>query len=145
METIEKKPDKPWNWRNISINPNLTIKFLEKNPDKPWNWYDISYNPNLTMETIEKYPDKPLDWGGISYNPNLTMETIEKYPDKPWDWGGISIAKFNKEKQDYLLHKHCEYVKLHLSEDLAMISNHPLQVEKYLNMGYEIEELDNIM
>ena len=96
-------------------------KFVEKNPDKPWNWYIISYNPNITMEIIEKYPDKP------------------------WDWGGISIAKFNKEKQDYLLHKHCEYVKLHLSEDLAMISNHPLQVEKYLNMGYEIEELDNIM
>jgi hypothetical protein len=73
------------------------------------------------------------------------MEIIEKYPDKPWDWKGISISKFNKEKQSYLLHKHREYVKLNLSEDLAMVSNHPLKVEKYLNMGYEIEELNDIM
>jgi len=73
------------------------------------------------------------------------MEIIEKYPDKPWDWNGLSISNFNKEKQSYLLHKHGEYVKLNLSEDLAMVSNHPLKVEKYLSMGYEIEELDDIM
>ena len=81
----------------------------------------------------------------ISGNPNITMEIIEKNPDKPWNWYYLSIAKFNKEKQSYLLHKQREYVKLNLSEDLAMIAFHPLQVEKYLNMGYEIEELDNIM
>jgi len=73
------------------------------------------------------------------------MEIIEKYPDKPWNWNYLSISIFNKEKQSYLLHKHREYVKLNLSEDLAMVSNHPLKVEQYLSMGYEIEELDDIM
>ena len=97
------------------------------------------------MEIIEKYPDKPWDWEYISKNPNIMMEIIEKNPDKPWDWASISQSKFNKEKQSYLLHKHCEYIKLNLSEDLAMIANHPLNIKKYLSMGYEIEELEDIM
>ena len=123
------------------------MEIIEKKTDKPWNWRGISSNPNITMEIIEKYPDKPWNWSGISYNPNITMEIIEKNPDKDWEWGSISISimSFNKEKQSYLLHKHREYVKLNLSEDLAMISNHPLKVEQYLNMGYDIEELDDIM
>ena len=121
------------------------MKFIEKNPDKPWDWEGISSNSNITMKFIEKNPDKPWDWEGISSNSNLTMEFLENNPDKPWNWHGISQSEFNKEKQSYLLHKHCEYVKLNLSEDLAMVSNHPLKVEQYLSMGYEIEELDDIM
>ena len=78
MNLIEKYPDKPWDWRVISSNPNLTIEMIEKYPDKPWNWKGISHNPNLTIEMIEKYPDKPWDWKGISYNSNITMEIIQK-------------------------------------------------------------------
>ena len=37
MEIIEKYPDKPWDWVEISRNPNITIEFIEKYP-KTWNW-----------------------------------------------------------------------------------------------------------
>jgi hypothetical protein len=44
MEVIEENPNKLWNWRCISENPNLTMKFIEENPDKPWDWISISWN-----------------------------------------------------------------------------------------------------
>jgi hypothetical protein len=34
-EIIESNPDKPWDWRYISYNPNITWKIIEANPDKP--------------------------------------------------------------------------------------------------------------
>ena len=115
IKLLEKYPDKPWDWRYISRNPNITMEFIEKYPNKPWNWRGISANPNITMDIIEKYPDKPWkwhfgisrnpnltirfierhnkpwDWEYICRNPNITIEDIEKYPDKPWDWEDISI------------------------------------------------------
>ena len=81
---LEKYPDKPWNWRWISMNPNITVDFIEKHPDKPWDWEGISMNPNITMEFIEKHSDKPWNWYFISRYQNITMDIIEKY--KNWDY-----------------------------------------------------------
>lgn len=38
MNVIEENPDEPWDWRALSLNPNLTMEFIEKNHDKPWGW-----------------------------------------------------------------------------------------------------------
>ena len=34
MDIIEKYPNKPWDWRCISQNPNITMDFIEKYIDK---------------------------------------------------------------------------------------------------------------
>jgi len=87
---IERYPEKPWDWKYISFNPNITMEIIEKNPGKPWNWYRISKNPNITMGIIEKYPEREWNWEYISSNPNITIEIIEKYSDKSWNWYYIS-------------------------------------------------------
>ena len=85
------------------------MEFIEKHPEKPWDWVDISRNPNITMEFIEKHPEKDWNWYWISRNPNITMDIIEKHPEKPWNWDGISKNKFAfentrmKKKEGYLL------------------------------------------
>ncbi len=61
-------PEKPWNWFNLSCNPNITIEFIEAHPEKPWNWFGVSYNPNLTFEYIEAHPDYSWNWTNISSN-----------------------------------------------------------------------------
>ena len=38
------------------------MEFIDSHPDKPWNWYEISRNPNITMEDIDSHPDKPWNW-----------------------------------------------------------------------------------
>ena len=150
IEIVEKYPDKDWDWWGISENPNITMEFVEKYLDKPWSWEYMSRNPNITMEFVEKFQDKPWNWRYMSNhmsNPNIAMEFIEKYPDKPWDWGwhGLSGLKFNKERERFILDKHRQYIRDHIKEELAMVAYHPLNIEKYLSMGYEIEDLDEIM
>ena len=49
---IKKFPEKNWDWRDISRNPNITMEIITDNPDKPWDWYYVSENPNITMEII---------------------------------------------------------------------------------------------
>jgi len=46
---------------------NTLEYLLEKYPDKPWDWLNISDNPNITIEIIEKYIDK-IDFDTLSYN-----------------------------------------------------------------------------
>jgi hypothetical protein len=43
---------------------NTLVKLLEKFPDKPWYWRAVSSNPNITFEYILEHPDKPWDWEG---------------------------------------------------------------------------------
>ncbi len=54
------------------------MEIIEKYPDKPWSWYNISYRRDTTMEIIEKYPDKPWDWSVLSSNPSVLISTEEK-------------------------------------------------------------------
>ena len=78
---------------------NTLEQLLNRFPDKPWNWKGISRNPNVTMDMIERHPDKPWHWDYVSLNPNLTMEMIERHPDKPWDWWySISSNQFGHRR-----------------------------------------------
>ena len=90
ISLLEKYPNKPWNWNEISWNSNITMDYIEKHPDKPWNWDYISSNPNLTMEFIEKHPEKDWNWNCISDNPNITIQDVEKHPEKNWNWYYVS-------------------------------------------------------
>ena len=108
MYLLKKYPEKPWDWDNISYNPNLALEIIEKYPEKPWDWTGISRNPNITMEMIEKYPEKPWNWSYVSHNPNITMEFIEKHIDEI-DFKWLSQNKFTlentriKKKEGYML------------------------------------------
>ena len=60
MKDILDNPDKPWNWCNISSNPNITMDFIKDNPNKDWvwSWSFISSNPFLKDKEsfiIKKY------------------------------------------------------------------------------------------
>ena len=118
MEMIEKHPEKPWDWKWISRNPNITMEFIEKHLEKPWNWGWISENPNITMEMIEKNPEKPWNWAYISKNPNITFEFIENNIDRI-NFNRISRNKFtfqnnqiNKQEAYLLLERECTFHKL---------------------------------
>ena len=38
---IEDNQNKPWNWLNISENPNINWDFVKDNPDKAWEWMSL--------------------------------------------------------------------------------------------------------
>ena len=44
FDYIKNNPDKPWDWGNLSRNPNVTWDIVVANPDKPWNYRELSFN-----------------------------------------------------------------------------------------------------
>lgn len=40
-------------WQLVSENPSITTDIIEQNPNLPWRWDGISLNPNLTVKFIK--------------------------------------------------------------------------------------------
>ena len=130
----------------LSGNPSITWKNVEANLDKPWNWINLSNNPNITWENIEANLDKPWDWYWLSQNPSITWEIVEANPDKPWNWGALSQNKFTKAKEAFEKKvSHQKFIQENILEELVKAYMHPKRIVMLLDMGYEIEELDDIM
>jgi hypothetical protein len=84
FDIVLKNPDKPWDWRWLSQNPNITFDIVLKNPDKPWDWDWLSQNPNITFDVVLKNPDKPWNWHCLSKNPmplQKKLWAVEKIED----------------------------------------------------------------
>ena len=60
---------------------NALTYLIEKYPEFPWNWFDISSSQNITMEFIEKHPETPWNWTGISYNKYIFQNNQIKKQD----------------------------------------------------------------
>ena len=102
FQYIKEHPDKPWNWKSMSGNPNITWEIIQQNPDKEWDWRDISSNENITWEFIQQNPDKPWCWRTLSENQNITWDIVETNPDKPWDWSSLSENILIKQKETFI-------------------------------------------
>ena len=137
---IEDNHGKPWDWRPISNNPNITWEIIRDNLDKPWDWYWISGNPNITMDIIRNNPDKPWDWCFISSNPNITMDMIRDNPDKPWNWNCISENLFTKEKELFINRKYREHMAAYKIQQWCLsiiISPHSKIGRKMIDRKYK--------
>ena len=95
---------------------------------------------------MEANPDKPWDWYGLSSNSSITWEIVEANPDKPWDWEyyhKINLQKQKKNsKKEYRIRS---FIQENILEELVKAYMHPKRIVMLLDMGYEIEELDDIM
>ena len=130
---INKYSDKSWDWYWLSENPNIT-------------WDIVEANPNITMDIVEANLDKPWSWRRLSSNPNITWDIIEANLDKYMSWSYLSRNKFAKEKEIFELRvKHQKFVQKHLFEEFVKAYMHPKRIQKLLDMGYKIDELDDIL
>ncbi len=120
-------------WMCLSVNPNA-IPLLEKNPDKI-DWSFLSMNPNA-IHLLEQNPDK-IYWNGLSENPNA-IHLLEKNLDKI-NWDKLSANPCIFELDYETLKERC----LIYSEELIQKAFHPSRIQKYLDMGISIDELDD--
>ena len=79
LDMVEANPDKEWDWKTLSLNPNIMF-VVKTNPDKEWDWGILSSNLNLTMDVVKANPDKSWNWYGLSSNPNLTIDVVKANP-----------------------------------------------------------------
>ena len=89
---------------------------------------DSLINDNNFLESFKRYRKECLSgksfWINLAPNPNIT-----------WDWDVRSMNQL----------KHERFVKEHLTEELVKYAYHPKRIMKYLEMGYEPDELDDVM
>ena len=78
IDIFEKYIDK-WDYSKISVNVDLEI--IDKYPNLPWLWRDVSFNTNLTFKFVEKYIDKDWYWFHLSRVIDVDENVIEKYFD----------------------------------------------------------------
>lgn len=94
---LEKYPYKRWDWKFLSVNPNITQDFIKRYPDKPW----IIDNNKYITRTVNNYLDDDYDtftiklneyekWAVISQDLTITLDFIEKNIDMPFNWHFIS-------------------------------------------------------
>jgi hypothetical protein len=85
MDIIEQNLDQPWDFKYVSLNPNLTFEFIQKYRNKFILWWDfISEHKCITWEHIQNHPELFWSCYGIFCNPNITMDIVEQYFDKKW-------------------------------------------------------------
>ena len=87
---------------------------------------------------LEKNPDK-IDWYSLTINPNA-IELLEKNQDKI-DWYSLSENPAIFEIDYQALNDRCAIYK----EELIQVTMHPSRIQKYLDMGISIDELDDCL
>ena len=160
----------PGDWARISANPD-SIPLLEKYPQNI-NWIEIYKNPNAGR-LIEKH-EKSLNkiakigtifnvhphfgvelhailrnrekdiiiWERLAKNPNPEMvSSILEKNREIIEWKYMSENPCIFELDFDWLRKRCGVFK----EELIQVTMHPSKIQKLLDMGYEIEDLENLM
>jgi hypothetical protein len=126
------------NWHELSGNTHPeAIRMLKENRDKI-NWFELSGNSSagemLEHEWLFGNPAN-LDWHSMSYNPGV-IALLEKNQDKIfWDMLSMNPAIFTLN-YDYFKER-CDIYR----EELIQRAMHPRKIERYLDAGYDLEEI----
>jgi len=119
-DIVTKYFDKPWNWKKLSQNCNISLDIFEtyidikdispidvlkhtKNPvyfyekcpklSLFWDWKIATRNTSIPIDFISKHSNEDWCWTKLSYRSDLTTCFIENNIDKPWVWNELSKHK----------------------------------------------------
>ena len=85
----------------------MTTEFFDyilEHLDKHWDFKELSMNPNITYEMVLDHPELDWDWGYLGGNPNITWDMIMDFNIyKTWNYHLISSNPNIFEKVGYEL------------------------------------------
>ena len=116
MDFINKHLDYPWKWNYVTLNSNITIKFVKMHIDKISNFTNLSYNPSITWDDINENKDIPWNWNYIIINPNVTLDIALKSCSKNTIYQYIHNPNFGWNEVDHHTNIRWNLVPLYSSE-----------------------------
>ena len=141
-QRIKENKDKPWDWRCLSRNVNITWDIVQQNPDKPWHWSILSRNPNITWDIIKQHLDKPWNWEHLSQNPNITWNMVQQNPDKAWNWSALCCNRnFLCAEEDILAYYIPQKAASHIQKTFRETNMNPHYLLCQKRIYREFEEL----
>jgi hypothetical protein len=150
---LEANPQKI-NWSEIYKNPNAgpLIEKYENYPDKVFD-FEVMYHNSSGHGDTEMYTmgahinirrggyDWDM-WKMLAQNPN--QEMVRSIMEKNWEkinWSYLSDHPDIFELSYTWLKTRCDIYR----EDLMKVAMHPSKIQRLLDMGYEIEDLEDLM
>lgn len=79
IDIVDKHLDKPWNWKCLPYNPNISLQDIKNNPYLFENLKYLQRNPNMTLEYFKSIQNDRTQWRGILCNKTVTLPEIENY------------------------------------------------------------------
>ncbi len=95
LDMVKMNPQIPWNYKNLSYNPNLTWDFILENMSWEWDWFALTYHYNLDICICLAYytPTYPWNWWYISRHPDVDWDLIAQHLDEDLCWLSLSMNK----------------------------------------------------
>jgi hypothetical protein len=112
LEIVDRHKDWPWDWGEISANPNMTDEFLLKYlPDnKDWDWESLSTGHCISTQFVISRPDLPWEYGHDYTEFDFSVEYIAAHPN----------IVFNYDYLVTLSNEHFDYITTHHLDSLSM-------------------------
>jgi hypothetical protein len=145
IHLLERDPEKNIDWIELLRNPHpraveLVLQNLKKIP--VWELFSLNRNPEA-MRFLEEHP-RLINWSLLSYTPSA-MHILEKYKDNVvydlWLSSNPGIFELSFDFDRNFLHRRCNIYK----EELIKKAMHPDRIAKYLEEGYELETLFDML
>jgi len=75
---------------------------VQKFPDKPWEWFNLSSNPNITWDVVVANPDLHLLITSYLEQNQLPVDSVlgkKLLINVEWNWAQLSMNKFTKTRK----------------------------------------------
>ncbi len=82
-------------WGYISARDDINFEYVLANPDKPWNWRSLTINKAITAQHIEHHPDlswdpiyifmKDLSWDFMKHRYYEILNSNERYSKRDYE------------------------------------------------------------
>jgi hypothetical protein len=86
---IEDSIDREWNWDYLSRNPAITPSFVRKHISRGWDWYWLSDNTFITPDFIEENV-KRMNPIPLSFNPAINLQFVLRHLNWKWNFDNLS-------------------------------------------------------
>lgn len=89
---IRNFPNFKWDWKELSMHPNLNQQVLEEFRDEPWDTYLLSIHPNFTFGWIDVLSPDNANWDWWYLSDHATISDVCKHRHRPWDWTALTLS-----------------------------------------------------
>lgn len=145
LEEINENSDKPWDYKSLSKNPNVTIKFILEHKNEKWDYAWLTNNNNISIKDILDNPELPWYYKSRCFSGKI--DDVLEWPQYPWNFE--TLSRFIKFK-DIIKHPELPWdykeVRYNYTVNLIDMLQHPeIQWDCSVLGTYKLRELREIV
>lgn len=112
-----------WDWSGMSRTASW--EDVKRYPF-PWDYGQLSANPEVTWEIVQKESSRPWDWKILSQRLEIDWEIVLNHPELPWDYQGLLENEMNHTLRK-ISHQHERHLILKVQDKfLERLARPPL-------------------